>query len=322
MPARRFRAGGLVGPGRLPSDRRSTSLPSRARTHRCSATLARPAPLSPGTLLLPCHGGAGRPVLPDAVLAALAGAAGNAGKMPLTDFCNRPSARAPSKPLDSLASGRVSLAAPPSAERPFGSPGRLSTPSARVEGRLTPSFQLQPSSRRPPRADETADGPSRHAKGSAGPDRRFAAAAFSAARSARSSTSDAPSRPPVALLAQVGQAARAASASPPSRSGASAHAAGIRFRRLPPALHGEIRLRGSHPWPGTSSLDRCSRLLGVAPEPPGTRHRPRGVATPASRLPALHPAATPGALALDAGQRGAPPVDFCNHHGFRARRRT
>lgn len=93
-------------------------------------------------------------MLPDAVLAALAGAAGNAGKIPLTDFCNRPSARAPSKPLDSLASGRVSLAAPPSAERPFGSPGRLSTPSARVEGRLTPSFQLQPSSRRPPRDRE------------------------------------------------------------------------------------------------------------------------------------------------------------------------
>jgi hypothetical protein len=322
MPARRFRAGGLVGPGRLPSDRRSTSLPSRARTHRCSATLARPAPLSPGTLLPPCHGGAGRPVLPDAVLAALAGAAGNAGKMPLTDFCNRPSARAPSKPLDSLASGRVSLAAPPSAERPFGSPGRLSTPSARVEGRLTPSFQLQPSSRRPPRADETADGPSRHAKGSAGPDRRFAAAAFSAARSARSSTSDVPSRPPVrpACAGRPGSQGRFRLA--PVKEQRFSSRGRDPLSQAPSRAAGKIRLRGSHPWPGTSSLDRCSRLLGVAPEPPATRHRPRGVATPASRLPALHPAATPGALALDAGQRGAPPVDFCNHHGFRARRRT
>jgi hypothetical protein len=42
-------------------------------------------------------------VLPNAISAALAGNIDNAGKMPLTDFCNRPTARAPTKPLDSLA---------------------------------------------------------------------------------------------------------------------------------------------------------------------------------------------------------------------------
>jgi hypothetical protein len=42
-------------------------------------------------------------VLPNAVCAALAGATFNAGKMPLADFCNRPTARAPEMPLDSLA---------------------------------------------------------------------------------------------------------------------------------------------------------------------------------------------------------------------------
>jgi hypothetical protein len=43
-------------------------------------------------------------VLPNAVNVALASSANDAGKMPLTDFCNRPTARAPTEPLDSLAS--------------------------------------------------------------------------------------------------------------------------------------------------------------------------------------------------------------------------
>jgi hypothetical protein len=55
-------------------------------------------------------------VLPDAVDVALAGSAGDAEKMPLTDFCNRPTARAPTEPLDSLALTR------------------LATSSAKVEG--------------------------------------------------------------------------------------------------------------------------------------------------------------------------------------------
>jgi hypothetical protein len=46
-------------------------------------------------------------VLPDAVDVALAGFAGDAEKMPLTDFCNRPTARAPTEPLDSLAFTRL-----------------------------------------------------------------------------------------------------------------------------------------------------------------------------------------------------------------------
>lgn len=49
----------------------------------------------------------GRSVLPDAVDVALAGSAGDAEKMPLTDFCNRPTARAPTEPLDSLALTRL-----------------------------------------------------------------------------------------------------------------------------------------------------------------------------------------------------------------------
>lgn len=72
-------------------------------------------------------------MLPHPVLATLAGAADNAGKMPLTDFCNRPSARAPMDPLDSHAVSTRRLAASP----------------AQVGGRLTPSSQLQPSPRRP-----------------------------------------------------------------------------------------------------------------------------------------------------------------------------
>lgn len=55
-------------------------------------------------------------MLPDAVDIALAGSAGDAEKMPLTDFCNRPTARAPTEPLDSLALTR------------------LATSSAKVEG--------------------------------------------------------------------------------------------------------------------------------------------------------------------------------------------
>jgi hypothetical protein len=43
-------------------------------------------------------------VLSDAVSATLAGIGDYAEKMPLTDFCNRPTARAPTEPLDSLAS--------------------------------------------------------------------------------------------------------------------------------------------------------------------------------------------------------------------------
>lgn len=46
-------------------------------------------------------------MLPDAVDIALAGSAGDAEKMPLTDFCNRPTARAPTEPLDSLALTRL-----------------------------------------------------------------------------------------------------------------------------------------------------------------------------------------------------------------------
>jgi hypothetical protein len=46
-------------------------------------------------------------VLPDAVNVTLASFADNAGKMPLTDFCNRPTARAPTGPLDSLASNAL-----------------------------------------------------------------------------------------------------------------------------------------------------------------------------------------------------------------------
>lgn len=46
-------------------------------------------------------------MLPDAVDVALAGSAGDAEKMPLTNFCNRPTARAPTEPLDSLAFTRL-----------------------------------------------------------------------------------------------------------------------------------------------------------------------------------------------------------------------
>lgn len=43
-------------------------------------------------------------MLPNAISAALAGNLDDAGKMPQLDFCNRPTARAPTEPLDSLAS--------------------------------------------------------------------------------------------------------------------------------------------------------------------------------------------------------------------------
>ena len=65
-------------------------------------TLAHQTPLLPGAKPSPCHR-SGRPVLPNAICATLAGAADNAGKMPLADFCNRPTARALEIPLDSFA---------------------------------------------------------------------------------------------------------------------------------------------------------------------------------------------------------------------------
>lgn len=46
-------------------------------------------------------------MLPDAVDVPLAGSAGDAEKMPLTDFCNRPTARAPTEPIDSLATATL-----------------------------------------------------------------------------------------------------------------------------------------------------------------------------------------------------------------------
>jgi hypothetical protein len=102
-------------------------------------------------------------VLPNPVLAALAGAADNAGKMPLTDFCNRPSARAPTE----------------SAGFPRCVPRRLAASPAQVRGRLTPSSQLRPGPRRP------------SCEGERRTERRCPAAACSTARSALSSTSDA-----------------------------------------------------------------------------------------------------------------------------------
>jgi hypothetical protein len=53
--------------------------------------------------------------------------------MSLTDFCNRPTARAPEQPLESCAGER------------------LATPATPVEARLTTRLQLQPSFRRSPR---------------------------------------------------------------------------------------------------------------------------------------------------------------------------
>jgi hypothetical protein len=133
IPARRVRAGRLVGPGRLPSVRCSTSLPSRARMRSLfgNRSLA-PHPSRPARSGSPVTR-SGRSVLPNPVLATLAGAADNAGKMPLTDFCNRPSARAPTE----------------SAGFPRCLARRLAASPAQVRGRLTPPSQLQPSPRRP-----------------------------------------------------------------------------------------------------------------------------------------------------------------------------
>jgi len=74
----------------------------------------------------------GRPVLPAASSVTLAGKRRACDKMPLTDFCNRPSTRAPWKPPDSLA------------EAPCG--------ALRAGGvmRLTPLLQLRAGSRRSP----------------------------------------------------------------------------------------------------------------------------------------------------------------------------
>jgi hypothetical protein len=56
IPHRRFRAVGLVGPGRLPSDRCLTLLPGRATSRlRFRPAFVHPAPLSPEALRLHCH---------------------------------------------------------------------------------------------------------------------------------------------------------------------------------------------------------------------------------------------------------------------------
>lgn len=177
MPARGVRAGGLVGPGCLPSAGRSTSLPSRV----CMRSLighraARPAPLSPGTLRLHRHVErpfrATRPSL--AALASAADIAERCVSPTSTTDLQHEHPRIRWTPTQLRNQG-------PRHRAPLGDPQprtsmwrRREASSARVRGRLTPSSQLQPSSRRPPR----------FAKGSASPDRRFAAAACSAVRNA------------------------------------------------------------------------------------------------------------------------------------------
>jgi len=65
-------------------------------------------------------------VLPNAISATLAGNLDDAGKMPQLDFCNRPTARAPTGTAR------------------FPRLDHLAVTSARVRARLTPASQLQP----------------------------------------------------------------------------------------------------------------------------------------------------------------------------------
>lgn len=138
-------------------------------------------------------------MLPDAVDVALAGSAGDAEKMPLTDFCNRPTARAPTEPLDSLALTR------------------LATSSAKVEGSVD---AVPPASAVRSTLFRHGAAKADSARGRGAPDRTGPTlrGRVSASRRARRSTSDAPCRRLV-RPARVSsfQTARTVSTPPPSR---------------------------------------------------------------------------------------------------------
>jgi hypothetical protein len=141
-------------------------------------------------------------VLPDAVDVALAGSAGDAEKIPLTDFCNRPTARAPTEPLDSLALTR------------------LATSSAKVEGSVD---AVPPASAVRSTLFRHGAAKADSARGRGAPDRTGPTlrGRVSASRRARRSTSDAPCRRLV-RPARVSsfQTARTASTTSPSRDAA------------------------------------------------------------------------------------------------------
>lgn len=91
---------GSCGPGRLPSARCPTLLPDRALCARRSAHAHSPSTLVIRSEPTPeswerSNRAIRRSPRP------LTGEDGSEGKMPLTDLCNRPTARAPERPLDS-----------------------------------------------------------------------------------------------------------------------------------------------------------------------------------------------------------------------------
>lgn len=259
-------------------------------------TPARPAPLPPGTLRLPCHEGAAVPCSPT---------------LPAPPLRAPPAGRG--RCLSPISATDLQREHPrnrwiPSLETPRGA-------SARVEGRLTPPPSF---SRAPDALLISWDRSRRPGGGERRTDRRCPAAACSAARNARNSTSDAPCRPWSALREAGQPKARTAPAARPSRSTASAPPSGPlaqplpRCRRdplarLPPtirsAFHRRVLPRGPLAQTAGSSKRRADKPH-VARNSRGTRHRAPSVSASEPASSALA-ARAPGAFASGAGQLGA-----------------
>jgi hypothetical protein len=221
-------------------------------------------------------------VLPNAASATLAGNDDDAGKMPLTDFCNRPTARAPTEPLDSLA--KATLRHPRAGKRPVdaGLPASIVPSTLSLRIRRGAPYRLGASLLRP----------------------------FRRLATLVSSTSDAPCHHPSAPLAQARPAARNAFPAAPSRDTTSTLQSAF-HRQMPPrrplaqAATGpspssrRFRLRVSSQLPSWPSRTVFGSPLSQSPyKPSWTAALPRGQG-----------------VSPDVDRTGVSSVDFCNHYG-------
>lgn len=223
-------------------------------------------------------------MLPDAVDVALAGSAGDAEKMPLTNFCNRPTARAPTEPLDSLAFTR------------------LATFSATVEG----SVDAVP----PASAVRSTLSLRKRAPDRTGPTLRWR---VSASRRARRSTSDAPCRHLVRPdRVSSFQTARTVSTPPPSRD--VVFTIQSAFHRQMPLATCLRRCGGTY----HRSRGRCRLRAGFrrsawpSLEPPSG---PRLRGFPSSVHERVAPPEARGLSPRTVGRLDTPSVNFCNRYG-------
>jgi hypothetical protein len=236
----------------------------------------------------------GRSVLPDAVDVALAGSAGDAEKMPLTDFCNRPTARAPTEPLDSLALTR------------------LATSSAKVEGSVD---AVPPASAVRSTLFRHGAAKADSARGRGAPDRTGPTlrGRVSASRRARRSTSDAPCRHLVRpARVSSSQTARTVSTPPPSRDAVFTIQSAF-HRQMPPRNLLAQVWRSPSPFPRRCRL-RAGFRRSAWPSlelPSGPRLR----GFPSSVRERVAPPGARGSSPRTVSRMDAPSVNFCNRYG-------